>query len=438
MLTLQNAEVSLNSFREQSAGKRIVFFYPWENFRSDLLSHYLTQEHREVLYYRVTADESALPQMLNGIVEEFNRVLGTFGTNTVESLASHDALRMAQALASDLNGLPFRPVVVFFDQFERLPVDGELTEFLETLVESLNDDVQIALNSRLLSNSTMRGLVVQGKAALLGHAQHRRELFFTLESEIKPQLEVSGFGRGTASLDGKEIESWDGMLPRNLFFYLIDHPLVTRDEIFADFWRDVPLKDATDIFHVTKHKVTEVLGRRMSAQGDYEITQYKQGFYLPSENLVRHYDVAAFEVAVHHALDSADTHEMEILLRQALDLYQGHYLEDSETEWAVWRRDQLMRLHCEACIWMARILEQRGEAEAALDLYARAVEECPQREDVHRAIIHLHLQLGNIDRAREQYELLDSALYRALGISPTPASLELLREIDARGGKSSQ
>jgi DNA-binding SARP family transcriptional activator len=176
----------------------------------------------------------------------------------------------------------------------------------------------------------------------------------------------------------------------------------------------------------------------MSAPGDYEITQYKQGFYLPSENLVRHYDVEAFVDAVDQALESSDAHEMEILLRQALNLYKGHYLEDSDTAWAARRREQLLRLHCEACIWMARILERRGEREEAIELYTQAIHECPQREDVHRAIIRLYLQLGRADRAREQYRVLDRELYQRLGISPTRESLDLLHEIDSGSGKSSR
>lgn len=438
MLTLPNADVSLNSFRERSAGKRVVFFYPWRNFRTFFLTHFLTQERPELLYYRVTGDVKTLHHLLSDLAREFNQVLGNFGATVMAALETHDPQRMAQALAADLSALRNRPVIVYIDEFERVLADSDVPAFLDALVNALQGDVQIAFNSRLLSSPIMNALVARGQAAILGNVQHRRDLFFTTEAQAKPQLEIFAFGQGAAFLDGKEIASWDGMLPRNLFYYLIDHPLVTRDEIFADFWPEVPLKDATDIFHVTKHKVTEVMGRRMSVAGDYEITQYKQGFYLPSENLVRHYDVECFENAVEQALESSDPHEMEILLRQALDLYQAHYLEDSDAAWVVRRREQLMRLHCEACIWMARILEQRGERQETVDLYTQAINEYPQREDVHRAIIRLYLQLGRVDRAREQYRVLDRNLYQQLGITPTRESLELLRSIESAGAKPSK
>ena len=33
------------------------------------------------------------------------------------------------------------------------------------------------------------------------------------------------------TVNGTPITNWDGALPRNLFFFFMDHPLVTRDEM---------------------------------------------------------------------------------------------------------------------------------------------------------------------------------------------------------------
>jgi DNA-binding SARP family transcriptional activator len=86
---------------------------------------------------------------------------------------------------------------------------------------------------------------------------------------------------------------------------------------------------------------------------------------------------------------------------------------------------------------MARILEQRGESLAALELYATALDECPRREDVHRSIIRLYFLLGRVDQAREQYHVLEG-VYQKLGIQPSRESLELLRTIESSGAKPSR
>ncbi len=45
-----------------------------------------------------------------------------------------------------------------------------------------------------------------------------------LTCATKPQLDML-----------KRVTAWDGALPRNLLFYFMERPLLTRDEIFATF-----------------------------------------------------------------------------------------------------------------------------------------------------------------------------------------------------------
>src|SRR5258708_19714094 len=86
-----------------------------------------------------------------------------------------------------------------------------------------------------------------------------------------PQLEVYGFGGGHVFVDGVPLDTWDGPLPRNLFFYFIDHPMVTRDEIFETFWPGLPIKEPTNVFHPTKPKPTAPLS--------YALPSYSPRFY---------------------------------------------------------------------------------------------------------------------------------------------------------------
>src|SRR6185436_12766505 len=102
-----------------------------------------------------------------------------------------------------------------------------------------------------------------------------------------PHLEVYGFSGGSVFMNGLPVESWDGPLPRNLFYYFVDHPMVTRDELFETFWPELPTKEATNVFHVTKRKISERLG--------FELTAYSGGFYRPSGQMAVHYDVRNFE-----------------------------------------------------------------------------------------------------------------------------------------------
>ena len=107
-------------------------------------------------------------------------------------------------------------------------------------------------------------MVARGDAIVLGTDQRKDDMMFTVEATPKPQLEVYAFGRGHALVNGLPITNWDGALPRNLFFFFMDHPLVTRDEIFETFWPDLSVKEATNVFHVTKRKITERISMKIS------------------------------------------------------------------------------------------------------------------------------------------------------------------------------
>ena len=83
-------------------------------------------------------------------------------------------------------------------------------------------------------------------------------------------LEVRALGNGHVLLDGREVEDWDGLLPRSLFFYLVDKGMTTRNDIFDTFWPTLSVREATNVFHVTKRKISEVLGT--------DLTVYWSGF----------------------------------------------------------------------------------------------------------------------------------------------------------------
>jgi len=105
-------------------------------------------------------------------------------------------------------------------------------------------------------------------------------------------------GRGYAYINGNSIDEWDGPLPRSVFFYFVDHPLMTRDEILETFWPEVGKQEATNVFHVTKLKITERIG--------FEMTVYSSGFYRPSKDMIFHYDVAQFEGEIKEAIKRED------------------------------------------------------------------------------------------------------------------------------------
>ena len=427
MLSHVVTSVSFESFRTSSAGKKVIILHPWTNYRNVFLSYFLNDLTEGLLYYRLPERSDGLAHWLRGLIDEIRLVAGDFGASLEGALADGTAVELGEALAADLGALGLERVVLYLDELDRIPQDEEFRQFMNALIADLPDNAQLAVNSRLLTYDPWISWVNRDELVVLGTEHRSSNLLFTKENTLKPQLEVYAFGRGHAVSNGREISSWDGALPRNLFFYFIDNPLVTRDQIFEIFWPKLSVRDATNVFHVTKRKITERISIHVEDEHNYELTNYSTGFYVPSEKIVRHYDVADFEQAMEGALLSNDPHERELLYRHAITIYKAPFLHPVKLPWVEARRNQLKSLFAEALIGMARLKTDQQSWEEALGFYARALKEVPQREDIHRGAMQMYIKLGRNADAQQQYILLERLLKRKLGVKPSGETQELLK-----------
>lgn len=435
MFVQEVTHVSLDSFRQRSSGKKVILLYPWTNYRTLFLSHFLSANREGLLYYRITSEETTLKSFLQGLLNEFVGVLGDFGANLRPALADNASpSALGKALAADLNATAVHAdsTILYVDELDRIPMDEHFEQFISAVTASLDASVQIAFSSRLLMYQPWYNMVARGDAVVLGTEHRKDDMMFTVEDSPKPQLEVYGFGRGHALVNGQPITNWDGALPRNLFFFFLDHDLVTRDEIFRTFWPDLNVKEATNVFHVTKRKITERISMKVNEGGNYELTQYNSGFYLPSDKVVRHYDVSDFENAVTRALNADNEREELALYMQAVDVYRAPFLQTVEMPWVLERREHLRMLNSQALIGVGRIWKRRKDDQQALGFFTRALKEVPEREDIHREVMAIYLRLGMVEDAKRQYHRLAQILDETLNIGPSHESRDLYAAIESQ------
>jgi DNA-binding SARP family transcriptional activator len=235
-------------------------------------------------------------------------------------------------------------------------------------------------------------------------------------------LEVRALGPSQAFIDGRPLTHWDGVLPKCLFYFLVDRAMTTRDEIFNTFWHALDKKEATNVFHVTKRKVSEILGR--------DLTTYASSFYRISDEIELYYDVVAFQESVQNAEVAESEDEAIALYQQAIRMYRGHFLSTLDQDWVLRRRDELSQTYTEALTGLARIYEERGEKREALGLYQRAFACMPQREDLTRQIMTLYADLGQPDRALEVFQRLSQTLASDLSLEPSPETSKLAKRIE--------
>ncbi len=430
MLLYQDVtNVSLESFREMAAGKKVILLYPWTNYRNLFLSYFMNDIEEGLLYYRIPENTNSHTVWLQALCDELDSVLEGFGHNLSNLLPDGRPDELGRALAADLGAIQLPSVICFLDELDRVPHDDDFELFIRTLVDALPDHVQLTVNSRLLTYQPWIDMVDNGFATVMGTAFRRDNLLFTAEDSPKPQLEVYAFGRGHVLVNGREIVNWDGALPRNLFFYFVDNKMVTRNEIFDVFWPKLSVKEATNVFHVTKRKITERISSNVEDADNYELTQYTAGFYQPSKKVVRHYDVEDFEEAINQAAMVDNPREREHLYRRAIEIYKAPFLQTIDMPWVEQRREKLRHMYSEALIGVGRLHRDQERYEEALGFFIRALREMPQREDIYREVMIMYSKLGRRDDAIEHYHMLERHLDDTVGVPPSKETRRLFTEI---------
>jgi DNA-binding SARP family transcriptional activator len=399
------------------ANMRVVIMSPRSRYRNVFMADFTAKDDSHM--YRLLPEDTSLAMFLTNLSLQLADEVTRLGTKTKKALGETNSTPtdVAKALASDLTGTFMRFLIL--DEFDRLEVSPDTVEFFDQFVGNLPPGLQLVINGRTIAYNPWNHLVRSGAAVVLGEDAALAGPIFTVDGDEKPHLEVYAFGSGEAHVNGIPVTTWDGPLPRNLFYYFVDHPMVTRDEIFETFWPDLSTKDATNVFHVTKRKISERLG--------FELTSYSGGFYRPSHEVNLHYDVQYFEEAYKRAGESATIADW----MHAVHLYRTEFLHDLDMPWINERRDVLRDMYAEALVNIARIYQGEKDLDQAAHYFLRALGQNPLREDLYRNLMGIYRQQGEHRAAIALYKTLEDVLYRALKIKPSGTTTQLFNTIES-------
>lgn len=310
--------------------------------------------------------------------------------------------------------------LLILDECDRC-VQDELAAVLENVCDQLVDGCVVVMSRKPLSSVMAR----EGLRAYTECIPREEQLMLHdyTQPNSKSLLEVQALGMGHVSLNGTPVTAWDGVLPRALFFYLVDRGMTTRNDIFETFWPNLTVREATNVFHVTKRKISEVLGM--------DLTSYWSGFYHISEDIELSYDVSHFNECVQQSA-VRNGNDAIYQMRAADWLYRGNFLAGMEMKWVDDRRKELHITHGEVLASLAKMLERKGQAHEALGLYLRAYKTNRYREDIIFSVMKLYIELDMPQDALAVYEALHSALERDLGVQPEKSIQELAAETTLR------
>jgi len=414
-------ESAYQTFIDRAEDARVVLLHPASNYRSLLVAQLMNDPNFRVFYYAMGPDDVNVRSFLSGITHDLANQHPTFGRylNQIHFEAQDDPGVLQQAFVADLNELSSEPFLMILDEYDRTDSADDLQAFVEQVILHLPPQCRIVLNSRTLPRLPWVSLIAQKKAVILRDHEQVYGNFYGMTSEGEIHLEVNALGPGYVSLNGTPVNTWEGHLPRLLFFFALDRPVVTRSEICQAFWPDLDNDQAVNVFHVTKRRLHKAL--------DFDVLVHEGGYYRVNPKVAISYDIMDFVEALVRGR-VPETEDKASVWQSAIDLYRGPFLQGHSDSWIVTRRAEYQQGYLEALSEMAKFRLAEGRQENALGLLLRAVAENDRYEPIHRQIMQLYADLGRRSEAAGHYQKLVDKL-RAEGAEPEPATQALYNSI---------
>ncbi|HEX6385264.1 MAG TPA: BTAD domain-containing putative transcriptional regulator, partial [Anaerolineae bacterium] len=203
----------------------------------------------------------------------------------------------------------------------------------------------------------------------------------------------------------------------------------SRQELVGYFWGESPEEKARVSLRVLLSKV-----RQHNLEPYLVITRETVTFNRQAAYWL---DVEAFENCLERGRD-ADPAARQELLRQAVDLYRGDFLDGFNPddalgfeEWMLAQRERLRQLALSALDELVQRYIQQETYEPGIEYARRLLALDPWHEGAHRQLMWLLARTGQRGAAIAQYEICRDVLMNELGLEPGEETKELYEKIRA-------
>ncbi len=251
-----------------------------------------------------------------------------------------------------------------------------------------------------------------------GYQTGRSQIESAEEVETESQdvilLEVIGFGEGRIRLNGDVIHKsdWRANMARSLFYFILDRNGESSNTIKVEFWPDKSGAKATSNFQST-------LWRARKALQGLNILVLENNRYVISNDVKIWYDVKEFETLIEQAnVNNVSDSERINLLKSAVELVEGDYLQDVYMEWAHDRRIQLQRLYQETLEKLGNMTYARERFDEASHYFEQLMRADPYRDDIQISILKCLSRSGSVAQAASRYKAYAKFLEKE-GLQPS-------------------
>jgi len=242
--------------------------------------------------------------------------------------------------------------------------------------------------------------------------------------DMLPPVRALAFGRGSVFVGERQVSDleWRSEKSKEMFFLLLlRHDPVTKEEIFAALWPDLPESKCNSNFHSSLYRLRRALFREAVVRTD-------DGAYQLNPRGVFDSDFDAFNRAMLEADVARDEEQRDAALSAAVAAYKGPLLSATYSEWVEPLRREQEERYIEALNELAARRIRQGHLEEALVLF-RALEAVdPYSEAAAVGIMRSHLALNDGPAAARHYRRFRQLLKDDLDEEPSERLQELYRQ----------
>ena len=390
------------------ADSQIILLHHESLYRNVLVAYLLESKRIPTIYYALGHDDVSLDSFLRGVLHRLPSQVVAFGRHTnrlpYELYTTEEGvIEIAKSFARDLGEISNQDYIWIIDEYDFSDLADDIQHFIDILLDFLPSHIKILINGRTFPRLSWVSLVAQGKALILQDNQVIKQNYLNLHSDYKIHVKVEALGHGHIYINDKLIEMWDGHLPLLLFFFTLDRPMVTRTEICETFWPEMNPEQAVNVFHVTKRRLHKALGT--------DALIHLNGYYSIHPNLHVESDIVTFISLLDIARNK--DHERPTRLdawQKAIEVYLAPFLQGYTERWVINRRKDFQLGYIEALLALAEKRIEEQKFDYALTLLHRAITDDFNRQDIHRKIIQLYLDMGRRSEAITHYKTLTTKL----------------------------
>ena len=198
--------------------------------------------------------------------------------------------------------------------------------------------------------------------------------------------------------------------------------LVSRDKMAGLLWSSTAPEQARQSLRQT----LSTLRRELAGVSQQKIL-VEEGDFLSLDAAAVHCDVVEFETLVATGTPEA--------LDPATRLYGGDFLdgfqidEEKFDQWVLAERDRLHRMALRAHAQLVEQLARSGSLDEAIAVAQQSLRVDPLQESMHRTLMKLYQQSGDLLNALQQYDACARILRRELDVDPDAETRSLQQEI---------